>query len=1011
MRAKRLFSWLAATLLILHAASVPIIADSPTAEGPPQPRREPPSQAPVPAAEAAKRMTLPEGFSATLFAAEPDVVQPIAFTIDPRGRLWVAECYSYPNWQPQGRDRILIFEDTDGDGHFDRRTVFWDKGANISGLTLGFGGVWVCAIPNLLFIPDRNGDDVPDGDPIVKLDGWDLKAQHNVFNALNWGPDGWLYGCNGILSNSRVGAPGTPDAQRVAMNCGVWRLHPTRGTFEVVAHGTTNPWGLDWDDYGDAFITNCVIPHLFRVVPGARFQRMFGQDFNPHAYSLMESCADHIHWAGGRWQDSRGGEGMHGEAGGGHAHAGAMVYLGDNWPDRYRNSVFMCNIHGYRVNHDLLSREGSGYVAKHGKDFLFANDEWFRGLELKYGPDGGVYLTDWCDTGECHENDADGAHRENGRIFKITYGKPKPVQVNLTSMSDAELVNLQLHKNDWYVRTARRLLQERAAAGQPMAAVHKSLRDLFDKHSDVTRKLRVLWALYATGGLSEATLAAKLADENEYVRAWAVRLLCDAERPSPSSVEALGALAKKESSPRVRLELAAALQRIPPAERWAIAESLVAHAEDAGDKALPLMNWYGIEPLVAVEVERAAALTATARIPLLRQYLARRIVLHDDTTPTRPLGKTALVSMLGKSSDDAYRKDILQGMREALRARKSVPMPTKWPSVSSELAKTTDRTVRLESLELSLLFNEPGAVDALIAIMMDGKANAGDRQTALRALVEKKVPGIATKLRSLLDESAMRGQVLRALATYDDAGTPDAIVRRYKTLTESERDDAVNTLASRPQYAMALLDAVVKGDIAKRDISTTVARQLLAFGNQGITEKLEKTWGQLRATSGEKASLLAKYKAELTPAAIQAADPARGRLVFNRTCLQCHKLYESGGDIGPDLTGSGRANLDYILENVLDPSSAVDRDYQVTTIATNDGRLLSGILKEQSDATVTIQTVNDRVVLDKKEIEEMKGSPASMMPEGLLEKLSTEEIRDLIAYLATKAQVPAARER
>src|SRR4029077_20105007 len=179
---------------------------------------------------------------------------------------------------------------------------------------------------------------------------------------------GWLYGCNGILSNSKVGRPGTPADQRVALNRGVWRYHPTKKIVEVVANGTTNPWGLDFDDYGQMFITNCVIHHLWHVIPGAHYQRMFGQDFNPHLYSLMASCADHIHWGGGSWQSSRGGQGSHGEAGGGHAPTGAMVYLGDNWPDRYRNGVFMCNIHGNRVNHDTVEPRGSGYVARHAKD-------------------------------------------------------------------------------------------------------------------------------------------------------------------------------------------------------------------------------------------------------------------------------------------------------------------------------------------------------------------------------------------------------------------------------------------------------------------------------------------------------------------------------------------------------------------------------------------------------------------------------------------------------------------
>ncbi len=416
-------------------------------------------------------MTLPEGFRATLFAGEPDVVQPIAFTIDPRGRLWVAENMTYPAWRqkPSAPDRIIILEDADGDGRLDRRKVFWDQGNTVSGLALGFGGVYVCATPHLLFIPDKDGDDVPDGPPTVVLDGWDVKAQHNLFNALTWGPDGWLYGCNGIMSNSRVGAPGTPDADRVPINCGVWRFHPTKKTFEAVAHGTTNPWGLDFDDFGEAFITNCVIPHLFHVVPGAHYQRMYGQDVNPNLYRLMETCADHVHWDTSQaWSDIRtlGVTPTTDQKGGGHAHTGAMIYLGDNWPDKYRNSIFMCNIHGQRVNHDILERRGSGFVARHDTDFLLANDPWFRGMELRYGPDGGVYLTDWSDIGECHENDADGAHRENGRIYKITYGDIKPAQVDLARMGNDKLVSLQLHKNDWYVRTARRLLQERAAAGQ-----------------------------------------------------------------------------------------------------------------------------------------------------------------------------------------------------------------------------------------------------------------------------------------------------------------------------------------------------------------------------------------------------------------------------------------------------------------------------------------------------------------------------------------------------------------
>ncbi len=579
---------------------------------------------PLPPAEAAARMTLPDGFRATLFAGEPDLVQPIAFTIDDRGRLWVAESYSYPKWHTDvvGKDRILIFEDRDGDGRFDTCKVFWDKGANISGLQVGFGGVWVCATPNLLFIPDRDGDDVPDGPPEVVLDGWDLKARHNVFNGLTWGPDGWLYGCNGILSNSRVGKPGTPDAQRVPINCGVWRYHPTRRTFEVVATGTTNPWGLDFDDHGQMFITNCVIHHLWHVVPGAHFQRMYGQDFNPHWYRLLDSCADHIHWAGGPWQESRGGKGKHDSPGGGHAHAGCMVYLGDNWPEQYRNGVFMCNLHGSRVNHDLLERKGSGYVAHHGKDFLLANDPWFRGLSLQYGPDGGVFVSDWTDTGECHNYDK--VHI-SGRIFKVTYGKTTPAPVDMARLSDEELVQRQLHRNDWHVRHARRVLQERAAAGRLGKTVPAALVQLLREHPEAGRRLRALWALHVIGALDESLILEQLRSPHEILRVWAVKLGLEDHKPSAEVHRKLLEMAVRDSSAMVRLYLASGLQRLPPAQRWPIAEALAAHAEDAGDANLPLMIWYGIEPLVQADPDRFVALISKAKIPLLREYIARRV--------------------------------------------------------------------------------------------------------------------------------------------------------------------------------------------------------------------------------------------------------------------------------------------------------------------------------------------------------------------------------------------------
>ncbi len=584
--------------------------------------------APVPLAEAAKRMTLPKGFSATLFAGEPDVRQPIAMAFDDRGRLWVAEAYAYPKWKETGRDRILIFEDADGDGRFEGRKVFWDQANYISGVLPGFGGVWVCSSPHLLFIADRNGDDVPDGQPQVVLDGWSTKGVHNVLNGLTWGPDGWLYGCNGITAPSKVGKPGTPDDKRLDINCGIWRYHPTREVVEVVCHGTTNPWGLDFNDWGEAFFTNCVIGHLWHMIPGGHYKRMFGNDYNPHVYELLDACSDHLHWGGGEWTTSRGGKGVHSAPGGGHAHSGAMVYLGDSWPEVYRNSLFVCNIHGNRVNHDLIERRGSGYVGKHAPDFLLANDEWFRGVNLTYGPDGSVYIIDWSDTGECHENDAHGAHHESGRIYKIAYGTPRPVKdLALAKLTNDELVKLQLHKNDWYVRHARRLLQERNYMRQDVKDAHTALRAMFKEQTDVTRKLRALWALYCAGGADEEFLRQQLDHENEHVRAWAVRLLCDERYVRDAALEKLTAMAASEKSPLVRLYLASALQAIPLKRRWDLATAMAAREDNAKDQNLPLVIWYGIEPLVPTDKARSAKLLVACKIPQVRQFIARRLTV------------------------------------------------------------------------------------------------------------------------------------------------------------------------------------------------------------------------------------------------------------------------------------------------------------------------------------------------------------------------------------------------
>jgi putative membrane-bound dehydrogenase-like protein len=611
--------------------------------------------------EAAKAMTLPKGFTVKLAAAEPDVMRPIAFTNDDRGRLWVAEAHTYPVRAPEGegKDRILIFEDTNGDGTLDSRKVFIEGLNLVSGIEIGFGGVFVGAAPNLLFIPVKDGTDVPAGPPEVLLDGWGYQDTHEMLNTFSWGPDGWLYGAHGVFTNSNVGKPGAPDSGRQRLNGAIWRYHPTKKIFEVFGEGTSNPWGLDFNDYGHAFTTACVIEHLYHVIPGARYKRQAGKHINPFILDDIKTIADHVHWAGTKGPHA--GNSRSDAAGGGHAHAGAMIYLGgDTWPAEYRSAIFMNNIHGHRANVDVLARKGSGYAATHGKDFLNANDTWSQMLNFRYGPDGSVHVIDWYDKNQCHSSNPDVHGRTLGRIFKISHVNDRFVKVDLRRETSLRLVALQLHRNDWYVRHARRILQERG----PDPQVHARLKTILQANPDVTRQLRALWALHVTGGLAEADLIGLLSHENEYVRSWATQLLVEDRTPSDAAIARFASMAKSDGSALVRLYIASALQRVPADQRWDAVAGLLSRAEDRNDQNEPLMAWWAAEPLGELDPERALALASESKLPRTFSFMVQRVAGLKTQAAL-----TVLAERLARTTDAAEQKDLAAGINLTVGSR------------------------------------------------------------------------------------------------------------------------------------------------------------------------------------------------------------------------------------------------------------------------------------------------------------------------------------------------------
>ena len=977
----------------------------------------------MPPDEVVRTAKLPPGFKLSVFAAEPDVRNPIAMTFDERGRLWVAESYSWAGngdggFRPEIRDRILIFEDTDNDGRHDKRTVFADEVHRLTSIEVGYGGVWAICLPNLLFIPDANRDDKPDGPPVVKLDGFDGgSGSHTPANGLKWGPDGWLYARQGIQVTSLIGKPGSSESQRLKFNTGIWRYHPVRGTVEAVMHGMTNSWGFDFDKHGEMFCINTVIGHLWHVVQGVHTERMYGADPNPYAFDLVKQTADHVHWDTGEvWNDVRKGvTDKTSAAGGGHAHIGLMIYQGDNWPEEYRDKVYTLNLHGRRINCDVLKRDGAGYTATHGQDFCFIQDPWFRGMELLTGPDGGVFIADWSDTGECHDHD--GVHRASGRIYKLIFGTPTEIsEFDLAKQSDHELVELLKQRNQWWPRQARRVLAERYAKQEPEVEFWGKLQNEAVAQSETVRRLRLLEAAASIRGLNEATLGLVADSENESDRASAYRMLMDlfpfqtavnfpGEKFHPNYYLLTGA-AHHDKSGLVLLHLASLLQRMPDDEARGLAEILCGRAEFATDRMYPNLVWCGIEAQVPRQAKWAAELALKSELPLVAQNVTRRLVLDLDRNRV-PIDELLTAVRDGQAR---HPESILAGMSRALHGVRRADPPAGWSKVAAIYATSKSEEARRHVQALNVVFGSGVAIDELKKLVADAAADPQARQQALSALLEGRPEGYAPTLQQLLTDRFLTLEALRGLAYYDDSATPHKILNRLRAYSGAERAEAINTLTARPAYARVLLQAVRDGKIPAAEISAFHARQIAGFNDDALSKDLKELWGEVRVSAAEKKTLIERYKMELTAKSDKQADLSAGRALFQKSCANCHVLYGQGRLIGPDLTGSNRKNLDYLLENIVDPSASVATNFRSVSVTLADGRVLSGVVGEQNERIVQLLTAQEPQTLDRKEIEEIMQTTQSLMPEGMLQNLSPEQIRNLFGYLQSVEQVPLPKE-
>jgi len=367
---------------------------------------------------------------------------------------------------------------------------------------------------------------------------------------------------------------------------------------------------------------------------------------------------------------------------------------------------------------------------------------------------------------------------------------------------------------------------------------------------------------------------------------------------------------------------------------------------------------------------------------------------------------TTLVRVLRDSEDATLHRDILKGMSDGLKGRRTVPMPAGWNEVVAKLAKSPDSTVRQLSQTLSVTFGSTSALTALREQLLDQKADTAARASALDALLNSKDPSLAPSLQRLLGDEALRSQAVRALASYDDAWTPWLLLAVYKQFNPAEQRDALATLASRPVYARVLVGALEQKTVAARDLTAETVRQIRNLNQKDLNAKLDDLWGAMRETAADKQKEIERYTTIYKAGYSTPGDAGRGRVVFTKICAQCHALFEVGGKVGPDLTGSARADLDYILQNMVDPNAVIPNDYRASTVEMKDERSLMGILKQQDDRAVTILTATETNTLPRAEIKSIRQSEISMMPEGLLTPLTEQEVRDLIFYLRSPGQVP-----
>jgi putative membrane-bound dehydrogenase-like protein len=954
--------------------------------------------------EAVKRMVVPEGFHVEVFAAEPMVRQPVTASFDERGRLWVIEYLQYPNPAglkpvtvdqylrteydrvpeppprgPRGADRVKILEDTDGDGRADKVTVFVD-GLNLaSGLAVGRGGVFVGQAPYLLFYPDRDRDDRPDGDPEVLLEGFGLQDAHATVNSMTWGPDGWLYGAQGSTVTARI--------RGLEFQQGIWRFHPRTRRFEVFAEGGGNTWGLDFDAGGNAFGSSNGAYIAFHMIQGGYYLKGFakhGPLHNPHAYGYFGPIA------------------YRGTKQGGHVTPGGIIYKGDLLPAPFQGALIAGNLLSNAVYWHVLERDGSTFAGRHGGTLIDARDRWFRPIDLLVGPDAAVYVVDWYDKRAAHLDPRDTWDRTNGRIYRVVYGERRQVApFDLATSPSNELVGLRASSNDWFAAEARRVLAERRDPN-----VIPALKGLLRSDRIEPIALRDLWALYVSGGLDDQTALDLLANSHAGVRRWTIRLLGDDRRMNPQLHQALVELAVAESDSMVRSQLASSCQRWDAGDALPILAKLVGRSEDERDPHVPNVIWWAFER--QLRNDRALVVALLARTEVQRAPIVTGSILERVTRALASDGTDADFESCGRllaaAPGEAQVEQILAGLDRGLEGGRVIHVPA---VLAGQVARRWDaggaRGVVL--IRVAARIGSGPALEAAVRLAQDSRAPENERNAMIELIGQLTRPEDLAVLLDLLARPTGGGTrlaVIAALGRYHEATIAGPLLAAYRSAPPALRQRILALLCSRPPWARELVASVARGLVSAQEITPGHAQLIAQLSDPALLGRLEIVWGKVpRAGSPDKIRRIAEVRGLLPEG--DKGNAARGKPIFKEHCAVCHKLFDEGETIGPDLTGAERGNLDFLLTSLVDPSALVRKEYQSQTLALHDGRVLTGLIVDENDRQITLMdSSRQKTVIARDSVEAVKPSDVSLMPEGQLDTLTEPQIRDLFRYLQSR---------